>query len=108
MVEFISQVMMDLKTRLFYQPALDSLELKKIKALIMFLVWNQRGYLILNLKLLYTAFLHSIKLSEYRIGIKFDKVSLAVEQNNYLAKTVNVYIVFDLDAWTRNPTNNLN
>ena len=30
--------MMDLKTRLFYQPALDSLELKKIKALIMFLV----------------------------------------------------------------------
>ena len=26
-----------------------------------------------KLKPLYTAFLHSIKLSEYRIGLKFDK-----------------------------------
>ena len=25
--------------------------------------------------------------------------------NNYLAKVVNVYIVYDLDAWSRNPTN---
>ena len=50
--------------------------------------------------------MNSIKLSEYRIGIKFDKDPLAVEQNNYFPKTVNVYIVYDLDAWPRNPTNN--
>ena len=56
--------------------------------------------------MLYTAFLHSIKLSWYRIGIKFDKDPLAVEQNNYLTQIVNVYIVYDLDAWPRNPTNN--
>ena len=37
--------------------------------------------------------------------IKFDK-DLAVEQNNYLTKIVNVYIVYDLYAWPRNPTNN--
>ena len=49
----------------------------------------------------------SIKLSEYRIGTKLDKDPLAVEQNNYLAKVVNIYIVYDLDAWPRNPTNNL-
>ena len=57
-------------------------------------------------KPLHTAFLHSIKLSGYRIETKLDKDLLAVEQNNYLSKIVNVYIVYDLDAWPRNPTNN--
>ena len=50
--------------------------------------------------------MHSVKLFEYRIGIKFDKYPLALEQNNYLTKIVNVYIVYDLDTWTKNPTNN--
>ena len=40
------------------------------------------------------------------MGIKFDKDHLAVEQNNYLTKIVNVYIFYDLDKWARNPTNN--
>ena len=40
------------------------------------------------------------------MGIQFDKDLLAVEQNNCLRKIVNVYIVYDLDAWPRNPTNN--
>ena len=40
------------------------------------------------------------------MGIIFDKDPLAVEQNNYLTKIVNVYIVYDLDAWPRNSTNN--
>ena len=35
----------------------------------------------------------------------FDKDPLAVQRNNYLTKTVNIYIVYDLDAWPRNPTN---
>ena len=59
-----------------------------------------------ELKSLYTAFLNSIKFFEYRTGIKFDKDPLAVEHKNYLTKIVNVYIVYDLDAWSRNPTNN--
>ena len=42
------------------------------------------------------------------MGIKFDKDPLAVEQNNYLTKIVNVYIVYDLDAWPRNFTYNFN
>ena len=29
--------------------------------------------------------------------IKFDKGPLAVEQNNYLTKIINVYIVYDLN-----------
>ena len=59
-----------------------------------------------KLKSLYSAFLHSIKLSEYRMGIKFDKNLLAVDQNNCLSKVVKVYIVYNLDAWPRNPANN--
>ena len=43
--------------------------------------------------------MHSKNLSEYRIGIKFDKDRLTVEQNNYLTKIVN--------AWLKNPTSNL-
>ena len=57
-----------------------------------------------KLMLLYTPYLNSIKLSVYRIGIKFDKHPLAVEQNNYLRKIVNVYIIYDLDALSRNST----
>ena len=57
-------------------------------------------YIILNLKSLCAAFLNSIKLSGYKMGIKFDKDLLAVEQNNYLNKIVNVYIVYDVDAWS--------
>ena len=40
------------------------------------------------------------------MGIKFDTDLLAVEQRNYLTRIVNVYIVYDLDAWPRNPTKN--
>ena len=50
--------------------------------------------------------MHSIKLSEYRMGTKIDKDPLAVEQNNYTTRIVNVYIVYFLDAWPRNPTIN--
>ena len=57
-------------------------------------------------KSLCTAFLNSIKLSEYRIGIKFDKEPLVCEQNNYLSKILNVWIAYVLDAWAWNPTNN--
>ena len=40
------------------------------------------------------------------MGVKFDKDPLAVEQNNYLTKILNVYIVYDLSDWRRDPTNN--
>ena len=88
-----------------YQPTLDVLELKKDTDYI--LSWTSKGVYNSKLKPLYTAFLHSIKLSEYRIGLKFEKDTLAVEQNNYLRKILNVYVVYDLDAWPRSPTNNV-
>ena len=73
-----------------YQPTFDTLELKKDKGTDYVLSWKSKGVYNYKLKPFYTAFLHSIKLSGYRIGIKFDKDPLAVEQNKYLSKNVNV------------------
>ena len=45
--------------------------------------------------------MQSIKRSGYRIGIKFDKVSLAVEKNIYLTKIVNIYIISMIMIYVR-------
>ena len=68
--------------------------------------WNTNEVTNSKIKPSYTSFLTSIKLSGYKMGIKFDKDPLAVKQNNYMCEIVNVYIVYDLDAWPRNPLNN--
>ena len=51
------------------------------KVLIVFLKSN--GVDNSKLKSLYIDFLHSTKLSGYKIGIKFNKDTLAVEENYY-------------------------
>ena len=89
-----------------YQATLDMLNLKKDKGIDYFLNLKSNGLYNSKLKPLYTAFLHSIKFFEYRIGIKFGKDPLAVEQSNYMSKVVNVCIFYGLDAWQRNPSNN--
>ena len=38
--------------------------------------------------------------------LNFDKDPLALEQNNYLTKIVNFYIVYDLNDWPKDHTNN--
>ena len=78
-----------------YKPTLDTLQLKKDKATDHVL------------KSLYTALQHSIKLSAYKIVIKFDKDPLAIEQDIYTTKIVSIYIAYDLDTWARNPNNNI-
>ena len=89
-----------------YQPTLGTLELKKDKSIDYVLSWKSKGVYTSELKPVYTAFLHSIKLCGYRMGIKCYKGPLAVEQSNQLSKIVNAYIVYDIDAWPRNPANN--
>ena len=66
-----------------YQPTLEL----KDKGTDYVLSWESRRVYNSTLKPLYTAFLHSIKFYGYKMGIKFDKDRLAVEQNRYLAKT---------------------
>ena len=61
----------------------------------MFLIGNTLRLFNSKLKPLYTTLLNSIKPSEYRIKIKFDKDPLALKQNNSLTKIANVYIVYD-------------
>ena len=82
------------------------LELKEDKSTAYVLSWKSKWVYSFKLKPFYTGFLHSIKLSGYRKGIKFDKDPLAVEQNICVSKIVNAYIVYDLDAWSRYPFNN--
>ena len=66
-----------------YQPVLDTLELKKGKGTDYVLNWKSKEVFNSKLKPLYTEFLHSIKLSEYRMEKKVDKDPLAVEKNVY-------------------------
>ena len=94
------------KNTFVYHPTLDdTLKLKKDKGADYVLSWKSNGVHNSKLKLLYTAFLYSLKRSGYNMGIKFDKDLSAVKQNNYLTKIVNAYIVYDLVVWSRNPTN---
>ena len=50
--------------------------------------------------------MNSTKLSGYITGIKFDNSVLVVEKNNYIRKIANIYIVYDLDTYPKNPLNN--
>ena len=81
-----------------YEPILDALKLKVDKGSDYVLGWNSKGVYNFKLKPLYTSFFHNIELSHYRTGTTFEKGPLAIEQNNYWTKIVNVYIVCDLDA----------
>ena len=89
-----------------YRPTFDMPELKKDKGTDYALSWKSKGKYTSKLRPLYTAFLHSITISGYKVRIKIDRDPLAVEQKNYATKIVNAYIVYDLDARPRNLTNN--
>ena len=89
-----------------YQATLDTLELQKDKGTDYVFICKSKTVYNSKLKPIYTAFLHSIKPSGYKIWIRFYKDPLGVKQNNYLIQIVNVYIVYDLDDWPWNPTNN--
>ena len=86
------------KNRFVDQLTLHAIKLKKVKVTDYILSWKSKGLFNSKLKPLYTAFLNNINLSEYRIRMKLKKDTLSVEQKNYLAKIVNVYIVYDLDT----------
>ena len=79
--------MMDLKTHLFINQQLILINRHLIKKNTDYVLsWKSKGVFISKLKPLYTTLLKSIKLSEYRIGIKLEKDLLAVEQNNHFTK----------------------
>ena len=77
-----------------------------VAVLIMILSSKSKRVYNSKLKPLYIAFLNSMKLSGSKMGIKSDKNLLALEQSSYASKIVNVDIVYDLDAWSIDTTNN--
>ena len=46
-----------------------------------------------------------IKYINHKIGVQLNNSVLVVANNNYATKTVNIYIIFDLDNWPRNSLN---
>ena len=68
----------------------QTLQLKKDEGTDYVLRWKSKGVYNCKLNSLNTTFLHSINLSEFKMGIKFDKDHLAVEQDNYLREISNV------------------
>ena len=78
-----------------YQPTLDALELKKEKCTDYVLTWKSKGVFISKLKPFILPSC-TTKFSKYKTGMKFDKDLLSIEQDNYLTKIVNVYIVYHL------------
>ena len=77
-----------LQNMFVYQPAFSKLQMKKDKGINDFLIRKSKRLYRSILSPRNPAFLHNIKLSGYRIGIKFEKDPLVVEQNNYATETV--------------------
>lgn len=46
-----------------------------------------------------------IKYIKHKIGAQFNSSVLVVAKNNYATKTVNIYIIFDLDNCSKNSLN---
>ena len=65
-----------------YQSTFDMFELQKQKSADQVFSQKSKGVYTSKLKSLYTAFLHSIKCPGYRVGLKFDTDSVAVENKN--------------------------
>ena len=55
---------------------------------------------------LHGAFMPSIKLFGFKIEIQSNNTLLVIDQNNFTIKTVNAYIICDLDNWPKIPPGN--
>ena len=80
-----------------YQPTNDTLELRKDKGTDYLIGWKSKEVYTSKITSLYTVFLHNTKFSVYKIRVQFNNNVLVIEQNNFAAKIVNTYIVYDLD-----------
>ena len=81
-------------------------ELKKARALIMFLVGNQKWCILVSLSnyIMFSCIEWNFLDKEWEQN--FDKEPLPLEKNNYATKIVKAYIVYDLDSWLNNPPKN--
>ena len=80
-----------------YQLTFNVLEFKIGKATEYITDWKSKG--------LHGAFLPNVKYFGVNIGIQF--IPSVIGKINYASKIVNVYIIYDLDKWPKNPLRNL-
>ena len=92
----------------FINQNLIPLELKKDNDNTDYLLrWKSNGVYTFKFKPFYTAFLHSIKRSGYKVKIKLNNDTLVEEQYNHATKILNAYIVYHLGNWPDNPLENM-
>ena len=89
-----------------YQPTFNVLELKNSKGTEYIVSWKSKEIYNSKLIALHGTFLPNVKHFRNKIGIQFNSAPLAIEQNNYATKILEVYIVYDLDNWPINPLSN--
>ena len=76
----------------------NTIDLKEDKGTEYAISWKSKCVYTSKLTPLYTVFLHSIKISGYKIRIQFDNsVLFEKKTNNYATTIVNAYIAYDLD-----------
>ena len=88
------------------QQIFKELKLKKVKGAEYIICWKSKGAYNYKFIALYGACLPYEKYFGNKIGIQFNSTFLVKQQNNYATKIVNVYIVYDLDNWPKNPLRN--
>ena len=68
------------------QATFSMLQLKKDKGIDHIIIWKSKGVYSSNIFTQDIVFFHNINLLRYKIGRKFNKDPLVVEQNNYTSK----------------------
>ena len=71
------------------------------------IIWRSKGVYNTKLIPIKNDYFPNIKYFEHKIEIRFNYTPLIVEQNSYTTKTVNVYIVYDLDDSPENSNQKL-
>ena len=66
--------------------------------------WKSNSLFKSKLVSLHGAFLPNVKYFGHKIEIQFNNIPLDVEQNSYTTKTVNAFIVYDLDNLPKIPS----
>ena len=65
--------------------------------------WRSKGLYTTKLTPINTDILPNIVYFNRKIALKLNSTPLILDRNSYIAKILNVYIVFDLDYWQKDP-----
>ena len=77
------------------------MKLQKDKGTNYVINWKSKELYSVTLSPQYSHFLHRLKFSGYKIGIKLDKVPLVIKQKKCVTKIVNVFIAYELNPWSK-------